>query len=400
MKPGSIIHRYIFWELVSPFFISLVILLFLFLMTMLIDITDMVVNYRVSFVTVLTMLVYNIPFFLQYIIPMSIMIGVLLGFLKMSSDNEIIALKAGGMSVYAMLTPVIVFCMMGCLVTAFMSVFGQPWGSHSTRTLVQKLNTTSITALLKERSFNDRFDNRTIYITKLNPVQNALEGIFIEYQLAQGQSVTITAPRGRLVGDSGDQVYHLLLEQGQINRADIESESVSATSFDTCQIRLDLNRPLTASMGMKKTKEMTPGELREYLRSSKEKDEQYFKALTIFHAKFSIPFACFAMGILAVPLGVQSKSARRSFGIGLGVFFFLGYYLILSLGEVYGKTGHYPPVIGMWAPNIIMGGIGCFLLVQCARERAIDIGGLLTYFNRRPQHGSGSGGPHSFPPDP
>jgi lipopolysaccharide export system permease protein len=151
---------------------------------------------------------------------------------------------------------------------------------------------------------------------------------------------------------------------------------------------------------VKKEKEMTLGELREHLRTLDKKKKYYFKALTVYHSKFSIPFACFAMGILAVPLGVQSKSAKRSFGVGLGVFFFLGYYIILSAGEVYGKTGLYPPVIGMWAPNIIMGGIGCFLLIQCARERAIDISGLFSYFTRNPQHGSGPGDGAAPPANP
>jgi lipopolysaccharide export system permease protein len=125
------------------------------------------------------------------------------------------------------------------------------------------------------------------------------------------------------------------------------------------------------------------GELREYLATREERDERYYKALTVFHAKFSIPFACVALGILAVPLGIRSKSARRSFGIGLGIFFFLVYYLILSAGEVYGKMGIYPPVIGMWAPNIVLGAIGCFLLVRCARERGIGIGRLVHLLSRR-----------------
>ena len=101
---------------------------------------------------------------------------------------------------------------------------------------------------------------------------------------------------------------------------------------------------------------------------------QYYLALMEFHKKFSLPSACLALGLLAMPLGIQSKSAKRSFGIGLGLFFFLAYYLILSAGFVFGEAGSYPPLIGMWAPNIVMGGIGCFLMVRCARERAIGFG--------------------------
>jgi len=217
----------------------------------------------------------------------------------------------------------------------------------------------------------------------VDPLQNVLEGVFIEDRSASDRAIIITAPRGRLVGDPDAQVYRLLLEGGQINRADIESESVSTATFETLQVRLDLNQALKSSEAYKKEKEMTMGELRKYLATREEKDERRYLALTVFHGKFSIPFACLALGILAVPLGIRSKSARRSFGIGLGIFLFLGYYLLLSAGEVYGKTGHYPPFIGMWVPNIVMGGIGCFLLVRCARERSIGIGWRLRLPGRK-----------------
>ncbi|MFW5637552.1 MAG: LptF/LptG family permease, partial [Thermodesulfobacteriota bacterium] len=72
-------------------------------------------------------------------------------------------------------------------------------------------------------------------------------------------------------------------------------------------------------------------------------------------------------------LGVQSKSARTSFGLGLGLFLFLLYYLMLSAGLVLGEAGVYPPVIGMWAPNIVTGIIGVYLLVRTVKGRPIYI---------------------------
>jgi lipopolysaccharide export system permease protein len=73
--------------------------------------------------------------------------------------------------------------------------------------------------------------------------------------------------------------------------------------------------------------------------------------------------------LLAVPLGIRSKSSKKSFGIGLGIVFFLIYYLLLSTGWVFGEAGTYPPLIGMWVPNIVMGGIGLILIVNAANER-------------------------------
>lgn len=99
-----------------------------------------------------------------------------------------------------------------------------------------------------------------------------------------------------------------------------------------------------------------------------------------FHRKFAIPAACFALGLLAVPLGVQSKSARKSFGLALGFFLFLFYYLLLSAGMVWGETGAYPPAVGMWLPNIVTAGIGWLLLVRTVQGRPVYIERLLLLF--------------------
>ena len=109
MKLNSIIGRYVFQEMIPPFIINLVFFTFMFLMTRILEITDMFVNYGVNVWTVLKILGFTMPFFLQFIITMSVMMAVLLTFLKMSTDNEIIALKAGGVSLYRLLPPVFLF---------------------------------------------------------------------------------------------------------------------------------------------------------------------------------------------------------------------------------------------------------------------------------------------------
>jgi lipopolysaccharide export system permease protein len=116
---------------------------------------------------------------------------------------------------------------------------------------------------------------------------------------------------------------------------------------------------------------MSLSELRQSLREAEEEDVQYFLTLLEYHKKFSIPFACFVLGLVAVPLGIQFKTAKRSSGIVLGLFFFLLYYVLLAAGWSLGETGNYPPVVGMWVPNLVLGAIGVYLMFMTARERPI-----------------------------
>ena len=118
---------------------------------------------------------------------------------------------------------------------------------------------------------------------------------------------------------------------------------------------------------------MRLGELRRYIRQSTPEDSRYYEMLLELYRKFSIPVACLALGILAVPLGIQSTKRQASSGLGMGLVFFLLYYMLLSAGLIFGENGIYPPLIGMWAPDIILGGVGIFLLIRTAGERPVKI---------------------------
>ncbi|MBU0987507.1 MAG: LptF/LptG family permease, partial [Proteobacteria bacterium] len=214
--------------------------------------------------------------------------------------------------------------------------------------------------------------------------------VFIEDQRNKQFVSTVVAPRGDLFSEAGNPSYHLRLYNGTINQVNLKNRSVHTISFDTYDVNLDLNKAIaTAQQRIKDEKEMSLTELNTYIKSAgNKKNAQYYAALIEFHKKFSIAFACFALGILAVPLGVQRLSTGKSYGLGLGLICFLAYYLMLSAGWVFGEAGVYPPVIGMWAPNMVMGGLGLFLLVQTSNERPVGFGYLsglikLFFYRRR-----------------
>lgn len=372
--------------MLPPFFINLAFFSFIFLMKQILDITDMIVNHKVGVGPVCLLLVYTMPYFLQYVIPMSIMMAVLMAFLRMSSDNEIMALKAGGVSVYRLFTPVLVFSLLGTLITGYMTIYGVPRGAARFKTLLFNVATANLNVSLKEHTFNDRFQKIMLYVNKIDLRSGELRNVFIEDSRNEGVNNTVVARTGKLFGDPQEMVYHLRLYDGTINQMDMDDRSSHTVSFETYDIRLDIKAAMSApGITHKGPKEMTLAELKKYMKQFKSKDEQYFGAQLQYHKKFSIPVACLAMGLLAIPLGIQTRNSKKAFGIGLGLFFFLLYYILLSIGSAFGENGTYPPVLGMWMPNLILGGFGLYLLVRSAREKPLAFNGLAPLFDMVPQ---------------
>jgi lipopolysaccharide export system permease protein len=382
-KINSIINRYVFRELLTPFILSVLFFWFLSLMEKMIEIANWIVNYNIGVLTVVLMIFYSTPYFLMYILPMSIMISVLLTFLRLSSDNEIIALKSGGHSLYGLLPPVLVFCGIGFVLTLFFTIHLMPWGASAIKELALKIAASNINIGLKERTFNDSFKDVMLYVNEVDVKNKTLIDVFIEDKREPGIVSTVIASKGKLMGDPDKYVFNLVLFNGTIHQTKPEERLTISIYFDTYSLNLDLQTMLTAEKGkMKNRKDLRLDELRQYIKSLPKKNKQYYKALLEYHRKFSIPFACIALGLLAMPLGVQSRSTKRSFSLVLALFFFLLYYLLLSAGMVFGKTGMLPPVIGMWLPNAVMGTTGLYFLFRKAKERPLKVDYFLHYLLR------------------
>ena len=370
MKINTTINRYVLKEMTPPFIINIFFFIFVFLMTSILEITNYIVNYNISMVAFLLFLLYSMPFSLQFIIPMSVMISILLTFLRMSSDNEVIALKASGISIYRMVPPVLLFCLMGCLLTGWMAIYGVPWGWSSMRSLKEEVAASSFEIGLKERTFNDSFKDVMLYVNQIDVNDAKLMDVFIEDKRNPNLVSTVVAPEGRLLSEPDRLLFKLRLLNGIINQVNIKEKSVNTIQFETYDISLDVKKALAERKGASKHRlEMSLQEMRQYLRDDSKKDVSYYRTLMDYYKKFSVPIACFVLGFLALPLGFQSTITNRSYGLVLGLIFFILYYILLTAGRGYGEIGRYPPIIGMWLPNLLFGGVALFFLFQTGEER-------------------------------
>jgi len=375
MKVFKRIHTYLFFEFIPPFAISTFFLTSVFLMTRIPDITNMVVNYNSSITDILLLISYTLPRFMEFTIPMSAMISVLLTIMRMSGENEIIALKGAGMSLYKLLPPVLIFSVMTLLITMWVTVYGIPKGKLALKVKTIELARSSIDAALQERQFNSQLDGIMIYVAHVDMGTRDLTDVFIEDRRTADMVSISTAPRGRLVRQGNRDLYTIRLYDGMINQVNVQDHSVTNINFGHYDINIDL--AAMQKNGDKKVRkdfdEMSLHELVQRIRNGFKTPERESEARLVLHEKFSIPFACLALGVLAFPLGVQSTSFRKSNGFGMGIGFFLLYYLLLAFGWSGGEAGRYPPGIAMWLPNVVMGIAGIFLLIRNAKERPVRL---------------------------
>jgi lipopolysaccharide export system permease protein len=267
--------------------------------------------------------------------------------------------------------------------TAFMTIYAIPWGRSAMKNLVNDIAASSIEIGLKERTFNESFKDVMLYVNRIDPKNMELIDVFIEDKRNEKLVSTVVAAKGRLLSEPEQLFFRLRLFDGMINQVNIRDRTVNAISFETYDISLDMKKALEKGKKSPKHRlEMSLAEMRRYLKTREKKDVLYYRTLMDYHKKFSIPIACLVLGILAIPLGYQSSLTRRSYGLALGLVFFIFYYVLLTAGWGFGELGKYPPFIGMWLPNVVVGGLGIYLLYRTGEERPLMIDNWLRVIDR------------------
>jgi lipopolysaccharide export system permease protein len=261
--------------------------------------------------------------------------------------------------------------LVGFLATMAMTVFGMPYGKLAIARVTYQMLAANSDIGLKARTFNNRFEGVTLYVNAVDLHDKRLQDVFIEDRRNPKAASIIVAPEGRFLKDSAGMTVRLRLYNGMINQVAREKRSANTTRFKTYDVNLNMTRAGNLARYERKDEdEMTLSELQAHIRAVSKNPAKYREALIEWHEKFSIPAACLALGLLAIPLGVELRSTRRSAGLGIGMFIFLLYYVLMTAGRVFGEMGILHPAVGLWAPNVILGAAGIFMLTRAANEKS------------------------------
>lgn len=366
------LDRYIFRELLVPFFLGLGVFTFVLLIARILKLVEMVVNRGVPAWEILKLFSYILPAFLEVTVPMALLLAILVGFGRLSSDSEITAMKACGLSLYRLSRPVLVFTLLVWVVSLGLSVWVRPWGNSLLRTGLYEIAKSRASVGLRERVFNSDFPNLVIYVDEVLPPGNSFKGVMISDLRDPSQATTAFAKVGMLVHDETTSTLTLRLLEGQIEQAKQGSGSFNQTDFALYDFNLDWAAALGEIGPQEKdAKEMTLFELRQAIAAKERMGEPSFAEQVEVQRKFSIPFACLVFAAVGVPLGLQSTRAARSRGFSVSLALIVAYYILLTMGEKTGARGLMPPIIALWLPNLVFASVGVYLFSAAAAERRL-----------------------------
>jgi lipopolysaccharide export system permease protein len=361
-----ILRNYVLKECVLPFILALGVLTCVFLLGNLIQLAHMVINKGVSLVTIGKVFLLYIPVLLGYTLPLACLISVILGFSRLSVDNEILAIRASGVLLRKLLLPLFVIGLIFSLIALLLNDRVVPYAHHEQRKLLKTMGAKNPTAVLEPAAFINAFDNHILFIHNID--DNRLYDITI-FRLQPGgdkPTQTIIAKRGEFSPVPGKDQILLKLIDGTSDEQDAENpDNFYKLNFKTFFMTLDVSK--NNEKIDKKPKSMSLDELnseKTRLERLLSEAKELTRLDTEYYRKITWSFSPLIFILLGFPLAVITNKREKSANVMLAILFAAGYYL-LSLGcEALSIENIAPPALILWLPNALGGIVAAILNIK------------------------------------
>jgi LPS export ABC transporter permease LptF/LPS export ABC transporter permease LptG len=365
----KILDRYLVREIALPFVISLLVLTFVLMIPPILQRAQDLIAKGVEVSVVARALVLLAPQALCNTIPMSVLLGILIGFGRLSGDREFVTMQACGVSLMRLLRPVAIVALLGTAATAYAIIVALPGSNQAFRTIVADVMEERIESTLAPRVFFDDFPHRVIYVRDL-PAGGGWRDVFLGDQSEAGYTTAYFAEEGRIRLDREQKLVQVELVNGTSHRTSIVSqETYEPTEFERLAINLDPNTVFRPDPPPG-TPEMTIAQLRTSIQEEATRGGKAFSQRFMIHYKFALPLTCPILALIGLALGASNHRGGRltSFVFGFGVI--LVNYVLLYGARAIAMGGRLPPEVAAWAPNIVMS-VGAVALMTW-RVRAGD----------------------------
>lgn len=353
-----LIHRYICREVLSHALLGLAVFTFVFYVPQLVRLMDLVVRYGNSLGTTLLLLACPLPAVLSFSLPISVLVGVLIGLSRLGSDSELIALNSLGISRRQLLVPITVFALAGTLLTLGNTLWLVPHSLTEIDHLESRLLSSQTSLEIEPRVFLEEFKDLVLYVEDSSASGRNWRGVFLAQTGTGGASKIQLARSAELVPRRGSDTLQLHLRNGASYSFDpSHPDSFTSATFQSSDLALSLAGasahpaagPKPALEGIRQLLATRGADARE--------------ARVELERRFAFPAACLAFGLLALGVGARPKHTGRALGFVLTLALLAGYYLVFVIGVGKARQGALPPWLGVWLANISCLAVGGALLI-------------------------------------
>ncbi len=379
----NLLDRYIVREHIAPFIMSISMIMLIFILNLLFRMLRRIVGQGLPLNVIGEFFFLNLAWILTLAVPMAVLMACLIAYGRMAGDMEIVALKASGVSVIRLMRPMLFVGIIIGLFTFYFMDQVLPDFNYRNKLLTISIRRKKPNIAVKEGIFTKELSKQTILVREINNVSGMQYQVKIFDDTNPAQPATVVADSAMLTYIDTLGMYQYHLYSGEIHQMKTEEpEAYETLEFVESIFRINSPEQMLhlRERGYRGDRELGLEGLSrriEELRNRPNADQlvkQINRYRVEYHKKYAIPAATVVFVLIGAPLGIKLRKGGAGSSVVLAVTFFLVYWIFLIGGEDLADRNVVHPAVAMWAPNVLLGLLGVWLIrMEIRSHRSIRL---------------------------
>ena len=362
----KIVDRYIFRELIGPFFFGIAIFTIILLAYFILpQLTSLYNQAGLSLKDAFLLFIYQLPRYLIYTCAMSALLAVLMGFGRLSAESEMVALHSAGASLPRLSMAGIFFGILVSLLALGLGQYVVSPANIAADNILKKVKSQQI-GVRKDISFNESSGDvkRTIIVGTLDPAAGTMQKvIIIESQAANPVAIYYAERAERTQDGKAWRLFDGYTKNLSGNMPDI------SIKFDEQDI-VSPTTPKELAMSGKRNVEMTTQELKDQIALLRRQGNSAALFEVELHRRIALPFAALVFTLIGTPFAMRSprrSSTMGALGAGVTIMIVFAYFIVSNWLGIMGENGSLNAFAAAWLPNAAFAIVGLVLIFSARK---------------------------------
>jgi lipopolysaccharide export system permease protein len=308
----------------------------------------MFLSNHASVIQMATYFLFSVPMIISLILPAAVLLATLMTYSNLSKYNEITAMKANGISLYRMSSPVLIFAAVIAVSLFYFSELITPAALQKTENIViVEVQKQKALGVFKQNEIWYHSDNAIYNFKMFDVTANILRGVTINY-INPDFTLKMRIDAERAEWKDGHWIFYNLL----LTRFDGNNSPVLEWSK---QKIIDLpEKPNDFKIMQKDAEKMGFFDLRKYIRKIQAEGYDATRYLVDLYGKIAFPFVTLILVIIGISFSLRQErhgGVMQSLGIGIVIGF--SYWIVHAFSMSLGRSGILPAILSAWLANII-----------------------------------------------
>jgi lipopolysaccharide export system permease protein len=373
---------YILRRVLKPLVLALLVALLVLLLERVLRLLDFILGSDGPLTIFFEIIAYLVPEYAGLALPMSLLLGIMLGFNQLGRDGEIDAFQASGLGLARQGRAAFLVSLVVMLITATTLGYVKPFARYAYQSVVFAMTQAAFHVLVRPNVFAE-FGSTTVLVGGIQPETGTFSDVFLYETGVQGGSTVITARKGAVTrsAEGGMPVLRLFqgirLASGGTQAGNPQPQTAGALRFEELRTALsddaaELFRPRGGDR-----REYTLDELWQ-LRSDPPEGVRRSDIVSELNVRLVQSLSVAVLPFLAIALALGRRRSDRIYGIAAGLFILVAFNQSIDLGKNLVQAGDVGPVLALWVPLAVFtaGSLYAFCRAALKVPREITVPGL------------------------